>query len=77
MPPPKTGPCGGVGQPACPPVPTVTEEPAQYTFSDMYHHGLLNYQKGRVDAKVEYLSHPADEPSLEQVIDFQKKSGQV
>lgn len=59
MPGPKTSPCGGTGQPACPPVPAaVTDEPAQYTLSDMEAHGELNYRKGRADERM--IPHPGD-----------------
>jgi len=46
MPGPKTGPCGGVGEPACPPTPA---SGTTYTLEEMKTYGQLNYQKGVSD----------------------------
>jgi len=52
MPGPKTGPCGGVGEPACPPTPA---SGTTYTLEEMQAHGQLNYNKGRSDAFIEHF----------------------
>jgi len=55
MPPPNVFPCGQPGQPACPPEPaSLTNEPAQYTYSDMQAHGFAQYQKGVADLIAAY-----------------------
>lgn len=51
MPGPKTGPCGGVGQPACPPTPA---SGTTYTLEEMQIHGQLNYQRGLSEALKAY-----------------------
>ena len=61
MPRPNPFPCGGQGQPACPPEPAaVTNEPALYTLSDMQAHGFNCYQKGKLDALLTH--HAGDNP---------------
>lgn len=54
MPRPDPFPCGGQGQPACPPQPAVTSDPPSYTLDDMKAHGWVCYRKGIADA----LSRP-------------------
>lgn len=51
--------CGHENQPPCPPEPAaVTNEPVQYTLSDMHQYGLNCYLKGRVDERM--IPHPGD-----------------
>ena len=50
MPGPKTGPCGGVGEPACPPTPAALPNVRLlYSLEEMQEYGQLNYQKGVSD----------------------------
>lgn len=57
-------PCGGSGEPACPPQPTL--DAPTYSYSDMLAHGAAQYAKGRLDALTEFSSrskaapHPED-----------------
>lgn len=50
MPGPKTGHCGGVGEPACPPTPAAG---TTYTLDEMKTHGQACYDKGKADGFVE------------------------
>lgn len=51
MPPPVTGPCGGKGQPACPPENAALPGIPKYTLADMSKYGWECYLKGREDEK--------------------------
>ena len=44
-------PCGGVGQPACPPQPAIEKDAKAYSYNDMLAHGQACYEKGKKDAK--------------------------
>ena len=63
MPKPVIGPCGGEGQPACPPTPAATINGVDYfTLEQMQEHGHKNYHKGRKD-QADSITSVIEDPS--------------